>query len=98
MEEVIYLNNLYDYYKDLLTDKQRLYFEDYYQNNLSLSEMALNYDVRRNAIHKQLKDTVKLLNSYEDKLKMFFKMNEIVRLIKSEKNDILLEKVERIIG
>lgn len=98
MEEVIYLNNLYDYYKDLLTDKQRLYFEDYYQNNLSLSEMALNYDVSRNAIHKQLKDTVKLLNSYEDKLKMFFKMNEIVRLIKSEKNDILLEKVERIIG
>ena len=43
MEDFIYYNNLYDYYKELLTDKQREYFEDYYQINLTLSEMADNY-------------------------------------------------------
>lgn len=98
MEDVIYFNNLYDYYKSLLTDKQRLYFEDYYQNNLTLSEMAENYGVSRNAIHKQLKETIKILNSYEDKLKLFYKMSEIVNLIKSENNENLLEKIEGIIG
>ena len=30
MEEVIYLNELYDFYGSLLTDKQRDYFENYY--------------------------------------------------------------------
>ena len=37
MEETIYLSTLFDYYGVLLTDKQRLYFEDYYFNNLTLS-------------------------------------------------------------
>ncbi|MDE6472905.1 MAG: hypothetical protein K2K73_00625, partial [Ureaplasma sp.] len=29
--------NLFDLYKDFLTDKQKLYFEDYYFNDMSLS-------------------------------------------------------------
>ena len=64
MDEVIYLNNLYDCYKDLLTDKQREYFCDYYQDNLTLSEMADNYGISRNAIHRQIKKIVELLNFY----------------------------------
>ena len=54
MEELVYFNELYDLYGSLLTDKQRKYFEDYYFNNLSFSEMAENYDVSRNAVFKQL--------------------------------------------
>ena len=38
MDRRIYLNNLYDYYKGLFTEKQQEYFEEYYYNNLSLSE------------------------------------------------------------
>ena len=96
MEDFIYYNNLYDYYKELLTDKQREYFEDYYQNNLTLSEMADNYQVSRNAIHKQLKETVKLLESYELKLNLYDKMNKIFNLVKSDQK--LLNEIERIIG
>ena len=96
MEEFVYYNNLYDYYKALLTDKQRDYFEDYYQNNLTLSEMADNYQVSRNAIHKQLKDTVRLLEEYESKLSLYDKMNKIVNLVKNDKE--LLNEIERIIG
>lgn len=96
MEDFIYYNNLYDYYKELLTDKQKEYFEDYYQNNLTLSEMADNYQVSRNAIHKQLKDTVKLLEGYESKLNLYVKMNKIVDLVKDDQR--LLNEIERIIG
>ena len=42
MEEQILLTNIYDYYKELLTNKQQNYFEEYYFNNLSLSEISEN--------------------------------------------------------
>ena len=67
MQERLYLIDLYDYYGELLTDKQKIYFEDYYFNNLSLAEISENYDISRNAIHKQLKEVeTKLLNYEED--------------------------------
>lgn len=94
MEEVIYLNELYDFYGSLLTDKQRDYFENYYFNNLSLGEMAENYDVSRNAIHKQLKIVEERLKYYEENLELLKKSKkaeELVQKISDEKlrNEIL---------
>ena len=56
------LTILYDYYSNLLTDKQRLYFEEYYFNNLSLQEISENYSVSRNAVFNSLKEIEKKLN------------------------------------
>ena len=56
MEENIYITQLFDYYGKLLTDKQKEYFLDYYIENLSLSEIAENYSVSRNAVFKQIKE------------------------------------------
>ena len=67
MDNRIYLINLYDYYSELLTEKQREYFEDYYFDNLTLQEISENNDVSRNAVHKQLKETEeKLKQAYID--------------------------------
>ena len=88
MEEVIYFTELYDLYGELLTNKQKEYFENYYFNNLSLSEMAENYDVSRNAIHKQVKNVTDKLNYYESILKLREKskiLNEIIENIQDEK-------------
>ena len=65
MDELVYYNDLYDLYKNLLTDKQREYFEDYYFNNLSLSEISENYDISRNAVSKQLSVIRDKLDEYE---------------------------------
>ena len=46
---------LYDLDSNLLTEKQKNYFEDYYFMDLSLAEIAENNNVSRNAIHKRLK-------------------------------------------
>ena len=48
---------LYDYYKELLTQKQQDYFEGYYFENESLQELSEEFQVSRNAIHKQEKET-----------------------------------------
>ena len=68
MEEVIYYNDLYDIYNSLLTEKQKSYFQDYYFDNLSYSEMAEKYSVSRNAVFKQLHIVLEKLQEYEDKL------------------------------
>ena len=75
MHDVIYFNELYDIYGKLLTEKQREYFEDYYFNNLSFSEMAENYNVSRNAIFKQIHIVTDKLKKYKNKRqnKKYFK-------------------------
>ena len=87
---------LYDYYGELLTDKQKLYFEDYYFDNLSLQEIALNNNISRNAVHNSLKDIVGKLNYYEDKLKLYEKGKEINKLIENLDDDIK-EKIKDLI-
>lgn len=81
MDEKLYLTNLYDYYKSLLTDKQQNYFEEYYFNDLSLSEISENFCVSRNAIHKQLKEIENKLIEYEQKLKLYSKAIEIKKIL-----------------
>ena len=81
MEQNLYLTNLYDYYGELLTDKQKEYFEYYYMENLSLSEISENYNVSRNAVHKQIKDAENKLLFYETKLKLSEKSKRIEELL-----------------
>ena len=76
------LGILFDYYGDLLTDKQKEFFEDYYFNNLTLQEIADNNDISRNAVHKTLNVIEKKLYSYEDVLKLYDKSLKIKDLIK----------------
>ncbi len=97
MEEYnLYIISLYDIYNSLLTSKQKLYFEDYYFNNLSLSEMSENYEVSRNAIHKQIKEVNSKLEDFELKLKIKeknIKLKELINKIDDSKLRLELEKI-----
>lgn len=92
LEKQFYLNQLYDDYKELLTEKQRKYFEDYYFQNLTLSEMSENYQVSRNAVHKQIKDVEEKLNHYESCLHLFEKKQKIMESLKDHQD--LLKQIE----
>ena len=56
MEYRLYITSLYDIYNSLLTEKQKTYFEEYYFNNLTLSELSENYGISRNGIYKQIRN------------------------------------------
>ena len=92
-----YLINLYDIYGELLTSKQKEYFEDYYFDNLSLKEISENYNVSRNAIYNSLKDVEEKLINYEDKLEIYKKNEEIKRIIKKINDKKIKEELERVI-
>lgn len=82
---------LYDLYGNLLTDKQKSYFEDYYFMDLSITEIAENYGISRNGVFDQLKRVNKLLEEYEEKLNLFAKYSKIesLNIDEIDKNQIL---------
>lgn len=93
---------LFDCYENLLTDKQRQYFKDYYFEDMSLSEISQEYGVSRNAVFDQLNKIYNSLEQYEDKLGLFDKYekrqnlyNELYKLNNKDVNDIL-EKLKNI--
>ena len=45
IEQVIKISQLYDFYSELLSDKQKQYLNDYYFNDLSLTEISENYNI-----------------------------------------------------
>lgn len=97
MEEFIYYNNLYDCYYKLLTEKQRIYFEEYYFNNLSLSEISENYGVSRNAVYKQIQITIEKLKEYEEKLNLLSRKEKLEKIITLEKDKTLKNMLERLL-
>ena len=98
MEELVYYTMLYDIYGNLLTEKQRAYFEEYYFNNLSLSELASIYNIRRNAIHRQLKETIKRLENYESILKLAKKNKILEDIINNISDEELKRKLQQVIS
>ena len=86
-EELI---ELYDLYYELLTDKQKDYFEEYYFMDLSITEIALNHEISRNGVHDQLKRVCNILYEYESKLKLNQKIKELKKL---NLDDEILSKV-----
>ena len=97
MDERDKLIILFDYYEKLLTDSQKNYFIEYYFDNLSLSEIAENFDVSRNAVSKDLKLTIEKLNNYEEKLKLYSKDKKLRRLVDEIMDEELREKFDKIL-
>lgn len=96
MDKEIYFGILFDYYGELLTDKQKQYFEDYYFQNLSLSEISENENISRNAVHTQIKYAEKKLEFYEEKLHLY-ENGEKIRLLIQNMEPAIKEKIEELI-
>lgn len=90
MEERDYLITLFEYYKSLLTNKQKEYFIDYYYDNLTMEEIAINDNISKNAVSKQIKIIKDKLNFYEENLKLY---NNSLNIKKIINNKELLEKI-----
>ncbi|SNR90212.1 hypothetical protein SAMN05446037_1001318 [Anaerovirgula multivorans] len=71
IEKKIEISMLYDFYSQLLTEKQRDMIDLYYNQDLSLGEIAQELQISRQAVYDTIKRTEKILYDYEDKLKLF---------------------------
>lgn len=98
---------LYDFYGALLTSHQQCIYEDAVMNDMSLTEIAQDYDISRQAVSDLLKRINKLLDGYEEKLHLVAKFTrakgkvEQIRSIAEMPSDDVsgsIKEIEQIAG
>jgi predicted DNA-binding protein YlxM (UPF0122 family) len=93
-----YINSLLDIYAELLTPYQQEIMDLYYQEDLSLKEIADEKEISRNAVFTLINRVEKILINYEEKLHLLEKRRRIQDELDSETNiDVLKAKLESIL-
>lgn len=77
MEKIVEQGLLYDFYGELLTKRQRQIYESIVYGNLSLGEIAQEEGISRQAVHDIVKRCDKILQGYEEKLRLIAKFERI---------------------
>jgi len=93
MEDFVYLTILFDYYNCMFTKKQQEYFIDYYENNLTMQEIADNNGVSKNAVSKQLEVIKEKLLLFESQLKLYEKKQRVCKIIKDDETRKKIEEI-----
>ena len=89
---------LCELYGKLLTEKQYEFLNDYYNNDLSLSEIAENNNITRQAVRDNIKKGEKKLFEYEEKLsfmKRMFNQEKKIEKVLSELTKIQKESSDK---
>lgn len=85
------MSMLRQFYGKLLTEKQYEVLDDYYNNDLSLSEIAENLEITRQAVRDNIKKGENKLLEYEEKLGIMKKVME-----QEEKIAVILSEITKI--
>ena len=91
MNKKVEISMLCDIYGKLLTEKQFEFINDYYNNDLSLSEIAENNDITRQAVRDIIKKGERKLFAYEEKL-LFMKKT----ITQEQKIQVILSELTKI--
>ena len=68
---------LYDFYGDLLTDRQKEFYDLYYNEDLSLAEIAENYDISRQGVRDVIVRAEAAMTEIEDKTHLIRRFHEM---------------------
>ena len=88
MTDFIYYGELFNIYKSLLNESNCKYYSLYYEENLSLQEIADIENVSKSYVGNLIKKTTEKLIEYEKNLQIYEskkKLKEIVELTDLEK-------------
>lgn len=89
---------LFDFYGDLLTERQKEFFDLYYNEDLSLAEIAENAGITRQGVRDVLVRSEAILSDLEEKtgiVARFLEMQRISAQIDNAASQIMLINEER---
>ena len=107
MEKIVEQGLLYDFYGELLTEHQRQIYEACVFENMSLGEIAADFNISRQGVHDLIKRCNKILEEYEAKLHLVEKflsirekVHQINGLLEEAKTDEsqLIQDIRKISG
>ena len=95
MESKTLINTmLFDFYGELLTEKQREYFDLYHNEDFSLSEISEKVKISRQGVHDIISRAEKTLFDFENKTGMVQKWLETRAHLK--KAELLVRKINEL--
>ncbi|HEY8416442.1 MAG TPA: YlxM family DNA-binding protein [Limnochordales bacterium] len=99
-DKQVRMHLLYDFYGQLLTDKQRCFFELYHHDDLSLGEIAEQHGVSRQAVYDILKRAERTLEDLEAKLELVARWQRERRVAQALDQELaaLADEVARLFG
>ena len=91
MSKDLTVSRLCDVYGSLLTDHKREIVREYYDDDLSLAEIAENHGITRQAALCSIKQAEKQLRQYEEKLGILGKTDNLTRELDELSRQITLD-------
>ncbi|WP_130863843.1 YlxM family DNA-binding protein [Bacilliculturomica massiliensis] len=82
VDKIAEISMLYDFYGQLLPQKQKAFFQLYHEENYSLSEIAEEFEISRQGVHDGVKKAEKTLFDLEEKLGLVKKFTETAAALK----------------
>lgn len=83
MDEILKQALLFDFYGELLTAHQKEIYEEVVLDDCSLSEVAEAHGISRQGVHDLIKRCQKMLEGYEEKLKLVEKFLVIKKKVQT---------------
>ena len=83
MDEILKQALHYDFYGELLTAHQKEIYEEVVLDDCSLSEVAEAHGISRQGVHDLIKRCQKMLEGYEEKLKLVEKFLAIKKKVQT---------------
>lgn len=102
LEKHVHYINLFDFYENALTAKQKLYFKEYYFEDLSLAEIAKNHQISRSAVYDQIQKIHAILDGFEEKFELYLKFQKRNKIfdeyadVDNQEIQQLIEKLKKI--
>lgn len=101
MEDFVTKSLLFDFYGELLTERQKKIYQQVVFEDFSISEIARDEGISRQGIHDLMKRCDKLLEDYEEKLHLVerflqirSKVGDIQILLQEQRSRKLTSRVE----
>lgn len=94
MSKNLKLSVLLDFYSEMLTDKQRDAIQLYYNEDLSLAEIAQHENISRQGVRDSIKRGEEIMLELEEKLELAEKFSKLSKMIDkiNQKTSLIYEE------